>query len=98
MVAFLRGWLASVKAFHDDPHGSAAIVLKHFESQGFSVNQEVVKRMLSKFDVRPAFTLAVADYLTAQSKVLMQRKTIATLPNWSKLLNHELLAAAGAKA
>ena len=98
VVAFLRGWLASVKAFHDDPQGSAAIVLKHFKSQGFAVNQEVVKRMLSKFDVRPAITPAVETYLATQSKALMRNKKIAALPDWSKLLNRELLAAAGAKA
>lgn len=98
VVAFLRGWLASVKTFNDDPQGSAAIVLKHFKDQGFSVNQEVVKRMLSKFDVRPTLTPAVETYLATQSKLLLKRKKIATLPDWSKLLNHELLAAASAKS
>ena len=98
VVAFLRGWLASVKAFNDDPHGSADIVLKHFKSQGLSVDAEVVRRMLSKFDVRPNFTPAVESYLTAQSKALMRNKKIAALPDWGKLLNRDLLAAASAKA
>jgi ABC-type nitrate/sulfonate/bicarbonate transport system substrate-binding protein len=98
VVAFLRGWLASVKAFHDAPDQAAKIVFKHFKDQGFSVNEVVVKRMLSKFDVRPALTPAVQTYLEAQSKALLRQKKIAALPDWNKLLNRELLATAGAKA
>jgi len=98
VVAFLRGWLASVKAFRDDPDQSAKIVLKHFKDQGFSVNEAVVKRMLSKFDVRPALTPEVQTYLEGQSKSLLKQKKIAALPDWNKLLNRDLLAAAGAKS
>lgn len=98
VIAFLRGWLASVKTFHDDPQGSAAIVLKHFKQQGFSVNKDVISLMLSKFDVRPTITPVVETYLAKQSKLLLKRKKIAALPDWSKLLNHDLLAAASAKA
>lgn len=98
VVAFLRGWVASVKTFHDDPQGSTAIVLKHFKKQGYSVNRDVISLMLSKFDVRPTITPAIETYLTMQSKVLLKRKKIAALPDWHKLLNHSLLAAASAKA
>jgi NitT/TauT family transport system substrate-binding protein len=98
VVAFLRGWLASVKAFHDHPDQAVNIVFKHFKDQGFSVNEEVVKLMLSKFDVRPTLTPAVQTYLTEHSKVLLKQKKIAALPDWNKLLNRDLLAAAGAKA
>lgn len=98
VIAFLRGWLASLKTFKEDPDESAAIVLKHFKDQGFSVNQEVIKRMLAKFDVRPTITPAVESYLNTQSKLLLKRKKIAALPDWSKLLNHDLLAAASTRA
>lgn len=98
VVAFLRGWLASVKAFHDDPDQAVKIVFKHFRDQGFAVNEQVVKRMLSKFDVRPALTPAVQTYLSKQSELLLKQKKIAALPDWNKLLNRELLEAAGAKA
>jgi ABC-type nitrate/sulfonate/bicarbonate transport system substrate-binding protein len=98
VVAFLRGWLASVKAFHHDPDQAVKIVFKHFKDQGFSVNEQVVKRMLSKFDVRPALTRAVQTYLSKQSELLLKQKKIAALPDWNKLLNRELLEAASAKA
>jgi ABC-type nitrate/sulfonate/bicarbonate transport system substrate-binding protein len=98
VVAFLRGWLASVKTFHDHPDQAAKIVFKHFKDQGFSVNEAVVKLMLSKFDVRPTLTPAVQTYLTEHSNVLLKQKKIAKLPDWNKLLNRDLLAAAGAKA
>lgn len=97
VIAFLRGWLTSVKAFKDNPEESAAIVLKHFNDQGFSINRKVIKHMLSKFDVRPTITSAVESYFDTQSKLLLKSKKIAALPNWSKLLNHDLLAAASAK-
>jgi aliphatic sulfonates family ABC transporter substrate-binding protein len=98
IIAFLRGWLASLKEFRDHPKEAAQIVLTHFKKQGFAANDKVIARMLSKFDVRPDFTPEVKAYLTTQSKTLVKQKKIATVPDWDKLLNHQLLAAAGAKS
>lgn len=98
VIAFLRGWLVSVKTFKNNPSLSEEIVLKHFQHQGFSVNKAIIARMLSKFDVRPTITPAVSRYFEAQSKLLLKRRKIAAIPDWSKVLNRSLLAAASAKS
>ena len=98
VVAFLRGWLAGVKEFHDHPDAATRIVLKHFKDQGFSVDDKVIKLMMSKIDVNPNFTPALKTYLDDESALLVKQKKIAAAPDWSKRLNSGLLAAAGAKA
>jgi len=98
VIAFLRAWLAGVKEFHDHPDGTTQIVLKHFKDQGFSVNDKVIKLMLSKIDVNPKFTPALKTYLDAESALLVKQKKIAAAPDWSQRLNSSLLAAAEAKA
>ena len=97
VVAFLRGWLAGVKIFHDKPDQVTQIVLKHFKDQGFSVDDKVIKLMLSKIDVNPTYVPALKAYLDEESNTLVQQKKIAAVPDWNKLLNRDLLAAAGAK-
>jgi ABC-type nitrate/sulfonate/bicarbonate transport system substrate-binding protein len=98
VIAFLRGWLSGVKIFHDKPDQVTQIVLKHFKDQGFSVNDKVIKLMLSKIDVNPNYLPALQAYLEDESKTLVQQKKIAAVPDWNKLLNRDLLAAASAKA
>jgi aliphatic sulfonates family ABC transporter substrate-binding protein len=98
VVAFLRGWLAAVKVFNDNRDKSTQIVLTYFKKKGYSVDDKVMKLMLSKIDVNPTFRPELKNYLEAESKVLLSEHKIAAIPDWSKLLNHGLLQAAGAKA
>jgi aliphatic sulfonates family ABC transporter substrate-binding protein len=98
VVAFLRGWLASVKVYQDHRDQATAIVLKHFKDQGFAVTDKVIKLMLSKIDVNPELGPQLKSYLEAQSKVLLDQKKISAMPDWSKRLNGSLLSAAHAKA
>ena len=98
VIAFLRGWLAGVKEFHDHQDVATQIVLKHFKDQGFSVDDKVIKLMLSKIDVNPQFTPALKTYLEGESALLVKQKKIAASPDWSQRLNASLLAAAGSKA
>ena len=72
VVAFMRGWLAAVKIYDDKRDQATAIVLKHFKDQGFSVNDKVIKLMLSKIDVNPEFGPQLKSYLADESKVLME--------------------------
>jgi aliphatic sulfonates family ABC transporter substrate-binding protein len=98
VVAFMRGWLAAVKIYQDKRDQATAIVLKHFKDQGFSVNDQVIKLMLSKIDVNPDFGPQLKAYLADESKTLMEQKKISAMPDWDKLLDASVLAAARAKA
>lgn len=97
VIAFLRGWLAGVKVFNDDRSKAVNIVLKHFKSQGFSVDARVIKLMLSKIDVSPEMKPQLQNYLTTASDVLVKEHKIAASPDWDKLLNRKLLEAAKSK-
>lgn len=98
VVAFMRGWLASVKIYQEQRNQAIAIVLKHFKDQGFSVTDEVIKLMLSKIDVNPDFGPQLKAYLTDEAKTLMGQKKISAMPDWNQRLNNTVLAAARAKA
>jgi NitT/TauT family transport system substrate-binding protein len=98
LVAFTRGWLASVKLYQDHRDEATQIVLKFFKDKGFEVNEKIIKLMLSKIDVNPDFGPQLKSYLESQSKVLLSQKKIAAVPDWGKLLNGSILTAARAKA
>ena len=74
VVAFMRGWLAAVKVYQEKRDVATAIVLKHFKDQGFSVDDKVVKLMLSKIDVNPEFGPQLKSYLTEEAQTLLARR------------------------
>lgn len=98
VVTFLRGWLAGVKVFNEHRDQATQIVLKHFKDQGFSVSDKIIGLMLSKIDVNPNYVPQLKDYLDGEAKTLLAQKKISAAPDWSKLLNRDLLVAAGGKA
>ncbi len=91
VIALLRGWLAGVALFKSDPEKSAQIVQAFFKNQGFEVSAAVVKRMLSKLDVETAFKPGLRAYLEDEANVLIKNKAIASMPDWGKILDAELL-------
>jgi NitT/TauT family transport system substrate-binding protein len=91
VIAFLRGWLEAVKIFTNSRDQAAQIVGTYFKQEGFDVSDQVIRLMLSKLDFNPNFVPALPAYLEEQSKVLVQQNQIARVPDWSKLLNRELL-------
>lgn len=98
VVAFMRGWLAAVKIYQDNRKLATSIVLKHFKDQGFSVDDNVIKLMLSKIDVNPDFGPQLKAYLDEESKTLLDQKKISAIPDWNQRLNGSILSAARAKA
>lgn len=98
VVALLRGWLAGVALFKSDPEKSGRIVHAFFDQQGFKVSEAVIKRMLSKLDVETNFKPGLQAYLEEEANVLIKNKAIASMPDWGKILNGDLLQEAMRKA
>jgi len=98
VVALLRGWLAGVALFKSDPEKSGRIVHAFFDQQGFKVSEAVIKRMLSKLDVETNFKPGLQAYLEDEANVLIKNKAIASMPDWGKILNGDLLQEAMRKA
>jgi aliphatic sulfonates family ABC transporter substrate-binding protein len=91
VVAILRGWLAGVALFKSNPEKSGQIVHTFFEQQGFKVSEAVVKRMLSKLDVETNFKPGLRAYLEDEANTLIKKKAIASMPDWGRILDSELL-------
>lgn len=91
VIALLRGWLEGVKLFQSNQDQAGEIVYGFFKGQGFDVSQAVVKRMLSKLDVTPTFKPGLRDYLEQEAKLLIKQKAISAMPDWSKMLNTDLM-------
>lgn len=98
VVALLRGWLAGVALYKSDPEKSGQIVHAFFDQQGFKVSEAVIKRMLSKLDVETNFKPGLRAYLEDEANVLIKNKAIASMPDWGKILNGDLLQEAMRKA
>jgi NitT/TauT family transport system substrate-binding protein len=91
VVALLRAWLEGVAFFRANPEKSGQIVHTFFEQQGFKVSEAVVKRMLSKLDVETNFKPGLRVYLEEEANLLIKKNAIASMPDWGKILDGELL-------
>jgi len=91
LVAFMKGWLETVKIMKDDPDRAARAVWGFYKSEGYTVKQEAIKKMLSKLDVNPEYVPQLKDYLKTESEILVKSKQIAAVPDWDKVLNREIL-------
>jgi aliphatic sulfonates family ABC transporter substrate-binding protein len=91
VIALLRGWLDGVAFFKSNPEKSGQIVHAFFEQQGFKVSETVVKRMLSKLDVETNFKPGLHAYLEEEANLLIKKNAIASMPDWGKILDGELL-------
>lgn len=91
LVAFLRGWIATIKLFETQPAEAAKILRGVMEAQGFKISDKATMLMLSKLGVNAQYVPGVKAYMDAQSKVLQQQHVIDKLPDWDKLLNRSLL-------
>lgn len=91
VVAFMKGWIETVKIMKNDPDRAARAVWGFYKSQGYTVKQEAIKKMLSKLDVNPEYVPQVKDYLKAESQLLVNTKQITVIPDWDKVLDRSVL-------
>jgi aliphatic sulfonates family ABC transporter substrate-binding protein len=94
VVAFMRGWLAAAKIVTEDRPRAARIVWNHFKNQGFDLKEAVVTRMMGKLDVSPNYRPDLRQYLQAEATSMIAQKQIAAAPDWNKVLDTSVLAAA----
>lgn len=91
LVPFLKGWLAAVRMFKDNPQRVIAIVWNFYKSQGYNVQEEVIRRALLHMDVTPNYVPELKAYLTDIAQTLAKRGQIASVPDWDKVLDREVL-------
>ncbi len=91
VVAFLKGWLESVRIFREQPQRAAAVVWKVFKAQGYDVPEEVIRRAVGRLDVNPDFVPELKGYLVEQSQLLVQQGQISKVPDWDSALVRDML-------
>lgn len=98
VIAFMRGWLETVKLMKQDPDRAARAVLNFYKSTGYTVKQEAIRKMLGKLDLNPDYVPQIKDYLMTESKLLLEKKQIAAIPDWDKVLDRSIMQSASKKA
>lgn len=91
VVAFLRGWLETVKLFQSNTPEVAKIIQATMQKHGFALSDKMVDLMLPKLGVNAQFVPGFKAYMEAQSKVLVQQHKLSELPDWDKLIDTSLL-------
>jgi NitT/TauT family transport system substrate-binding protein len=91
VLSFLRAWVATIDIFKNSPDRAATIVQDNFTKMGFTVSKVAIVNMLGKLEANPAYVPGLEDYLTAESKLLIEKKQIAQMPDWKALLSKPLL-------
>lgn len=96
VVTFLKGWLATVKIFKENPKHAAEVVYNFYRKLGYTFPQAAIERMLAKFDVNPDFVPDLKSYMVRESEILKETKRISAVPDWNKVLDASLLKQARA--
>ena len=91
LVAFMKGWLAAVKLFKDQPQRVTAIVLNFYKAQGYNVSDEVIRRALLHMNVTPEYVPELKAYVTDIAQTLVKKGQIAAVPDWDKVLDRRTL-------
>jgi NitT/TauT family transport system substrate-binding protein len=91
VVAFLRGWLKAVDLIKTDEAKARQIVMDNFKGQGFDISDKAVKLLFSKIDVTPDFMPELTKYLDDEAKILLGKKQISAIPDWSNRLDKSLM-------
>jgi len=91
VIAFMKGWLDAVKICRNEPDRAAHAVWSFYKSQGYTVQEAAIKKMLAKLDVNPEYVPQVRDYLKTESEILVKNKQITAVPDWDKKLDRSIL-------
>lgn len=94
VIAFMKGWLEAVKICRNDPDRAARAVWNFYKTQGYTVQEAAIRKMLGKLDVNPEYVPQVKAYLKTESEILVKNKQITSIPDWDKKLDRSILQTA----
>jgi NitT/TauT family transport system substrate-binding protein len=94
VVAFLRGWVATVDLFRKNPDRASTVVQDNFTRMGFTISKAAITSMLGKIDPSPDYVPGLEAYLREESQLLITNKQIPAMPNWAQMLSNPLITQA----
>ncbi len=98
IVAYLKAWLDAAKDFKDSPDKVADVIYSFYTSKGYKLSRDTFRKALARVEVNPGFPpeSELRPYMTAQAEVLVKAKTIATMPDFDKVMLRQFMAKAQA--
>jgi NitT/TauT family transport system substrate-binding protein len=98
VVAYLKAWLDAANDFKNDAKKVNDTIYAFYADKGYKISPDTFSTALSRVEVNPGFPADLSPYMQQQAEILMQNKTISTIPDWSKALRPEFMAKAKAGA
>lgn len=95
VMAFLRGWVATIDILRKDRGLAATIVHQNFTRMGFSVSKDAIASMLDKLEANAAYVPGLKAYLDEESQRLVSARQIPSGPDWASLLANPLIEQIG---
>jgi ABC-type nitrate/sulfonate/bicarbonate transport system substrate-binding protein len=96
LVTFLKGWIKAANIIKNEPARAAKIVWEVYRDQGYTVTEGAIAKALGRYDIRVDFSPELREYLQITAQDLIREKSIASAPDWSKVLRTEFLEKATA--
>jgi NitT/TauT family transport system substrate-binding protein len=97
IVAYLKAWLDAANDFKNNQKKVDDVIYAFYASKGYKMSQETFATALSRVEVNPGFP-DLKSYMAQQAEILVQNKTIKTVPDWSKALRPDFMEKAKSAA
>jgi ABC-type nitrate/sulfonate/bicarbonate transport system substrate-binding protein len=97
IVAYLKAWLDAAKDFKNDQKKVNDVIYAFYASKGYKMSPQTFATAMSRVEVNPGFP-DLKSYMRQQAEILLQNKTIKTVPDWSKALRPDFMEKAKAGA
>jgi NitT/TauT family transport system substrate-binding protein len=95
IVAYLKAWLDAAGDFKNEAKKVDDTIYAFYASKGYKMTPQTFSTALSRVEVNPGFP-DLKTYMQQQAEILIQNKTIKSVPDWSKALRPDFMAKAKA--
>ena len=97
VMLFLKSWLDGVDYWRSHTGDVADVLVQLANSAGYAnVTKAVAEALVKQIKVEPDITPALADHIRREAEQMKAANLIRAMPDWSKVLRPDLLAAARA--
>jgi NitT/TauT family transport system substrate-binding protein len=93
IVAYLKAWLDAAGDFKNNAKKVDDTIYAFYASKGYKMAPQTFSTALSRVEVNPGFP-DLKSYMQQQAEILINNKTIKSVPDWSKALRPDFMAKA----
>jgi NitT/TauT family transport system substrate-binding protein len=96
LATYLRVWLDIADDFKNNPEKVADVVYTFYTSKGYKMSRETFKKAMATVEVNPGFPNDLVPYMQHHAEELLKAKKITAIPDWKKIMRHDLFEKARA--